>query len=177
VDRDLARCALKAASETLDSLQADWWIDCGTLLGAIREGEFLAHDQDVDLSCWDWDAAQEIEAAFVDAGFARRMTFGVPEHGYEQSFLFDDLKLDIFFFYEEGAMSWQGSWLGDHLFVSRFRTSDISPSRPWVFQGMDVRVPHNAAAVLAARYGDWRTPVRKWDWTTDPRCITAESRL
>lgn len=166
-----AREALRVATRTLDALGVLWWLDCGTLLGHVREGGILAHDLDVDLSSTDWKRAGEIHEAMVAAGFKPFRTFGTPEHGYEQRFTWRDVKLDIFYFYDEGETYWQGSWLDDHLIVSRFDKTIIGRTKK--LKGF--RVPSQPEALLEARYGDWRTPNTEWDWATDPLCITPES--
>jgi len=42
----------RAVTETFDALQIPWWLDQGTLLGVIREGDLLKSDHDLDLGMW-----------------------------------------------------------------------------------------------------------------------------
>lgn len=44
---------LKRAKAILDSAGIPFWLDCGTLLGAVREGRFIPWDHDIDLGIWD----------------------------------------------------------------------------------------------------------------------------
>lgn len=43
---------LKQVKEVLDELDIEFWLDCGTLLGFIREGRFLSWENDIDLGVW-----------------------------------------------------------------------------------------------------------------------------
>jgi phosphorylcholine metabolism protein LicD len=41
---------LKLITSELDKNNIPHWIDCGTLLGAYRESDFIEHDDDIDIS-------------------------------------------------------------------------------------------------------------------------------
>ena len=61
----------------LTSINAQYWIDYGTLLGGIREGQLLAHEFDLDM------AAQEEACPAIIAGLKEKMKAeGYPS--YEQ---------------------------------------------------------------------------------------------
>jgi hypothetical protein len=47
---DEAMTALRVAAEALTAAGADWWVAYGTLLGLVREGRLMAHDNDIDLA-------------------------------------------------------------------------------------------------------------------------------
>lgn len=47
--------ALKEVKEVLDSHGITFWLDLGTLLGAIREGQFIEWDSDIDLGALEAD--------------------------------------------------------------------------------------------------------------------------
>jgi hypothetical protein len=176
MNRKNALDALRRAAETLNDLGVSWWLDCGVLLGAIREGDFLAHDQDIDLGVWGTDAYLETCGGFVEAGFDPAGVHGTPDHGYGQSFRRKNVKVDLLYFYPHPRGAWQGCWAGDHLLVSVFE-QDILPIEPFCFQGIDCRVPADPIGMLEARYDDWQTVVTEWDWRTDPKCITPETRI
>lgn len=175
MDEQAALANLRDAAAVLAGVTH--WLDCGTLLGAIREGGLLAHDQDVDFGVLGTDDHEAIEAGMVAAGFKVWRLYGTPEHGYEQSFKRDGIKVDVFYFYPHEEGLWQGSWLRDHLIVSTFARSTVVDPVAFRFRGIDTFVPARPKAMLERRYGDWRTPVTKWDWARDPKCITPETRV
>lgn len=177
MDRAVALEALRKANEVFGRLQLRYWLDCGSLLGAVRHGDIFPWDLDVDFSCWDVDRHQEIHEAMVEAGFEPYMTHGTPERGYEQRFSWKGVHVDLFYFYEgtaeglEEGTCWQGSWDRDKLIESRFPKDIVKDTVPLTFKGITVPVPVEFEAMLVARYNDWLTPVKKWNWRTDPFCI------
>ena len=46
---------LKIAVSILDSHSIDYWIDCGTLLGLVRDDKIIPWDEDVELGAWQTD--------------------------------------------------------------------------------------------------------------------------
>ncbi len=53
---------LKEVKEVLDKHNVEFWLDCGVLLGAVREQKFIPWDSDIDLGTWDKDTAKIISA-------------------------------------------------------------------------------------------------------------------
>ena len=126
MDQRVALEALREANKVFRSLQLRYWLDCGSLLGAVRHSGITPWDLDVDFSSWDWERHEEIHAAMLKAGFEPYQTHGTPGHGYEQRFSWKGVHVDLFYFYEgtahgpEEGTCWQGSWDRDTLIESRF---------------------------------------------------------
>ena len=53
---------LSDTKEILESLDIPYWLECGTLLGAIREKRFLSWEDDLDFGVWDVDFIDKIKA-------------------------------------------------------------------------------------------------------------------
>ena len=49
MDEKVAVEALRQVKEILDKHGVEYWLDCGTLLGAVRDGKFIPWDGDIDL--------------------------------------------------------------------------------------------------------------------------------
>lgn len=49
-DLDALRKLAKAVISTLEEIDETYWLDCGTLLGAYRNGDILRYDYDIDIS-------------------------------------------------------------------------------------------------------------------------------
>lgn len=43
---------LRQVKDVLGEHGIEFWLDCGTLLGAVREGRFLSWEHDIDLGAW-----------------------------------------------------------------------------------------------------------------------------
>lgn len=173
MNREVALRNLEEVNRVLSGLSVTYWLDCGTLLGAMRENDFLVHDTDIDIGV-KTDKHVEIAEGMFGAGFKKWMFFGSPEEGYEQSFHRDGVKVDIFYFYDSGDELWQGSWDGRTLLRSVFPTEAVLPPKRHTFLGGETFIPNQPEAMLAARYGDWHEIKTEWDWTTDPLCLVKE---
>lgn len=49
---DIAIEALREVKEVFDKHGIEFWLDCGTLLGAVRDEKFISWDGDIDLGIW-----------------------------------------------------------------------------------------------------------------------------
>lgn len=82
MNEKVAVAALRQVKEVLDEHGIEFWLDFGTLLGAIRDGKFIPWDGDIDLGTWS-DQNPKITMAFqelrdkefevrMDGAFARK---------------------------------------------------------------------------------------------------------
>jgi lipopolysaccharide cholinephosphotransferase len=89
--------ALKQVKEVFDKHGIEYWLDYGTLLGAVRDGKFIPWDSDVDLATWqkNFDKIIYICKEFCDKGFE------VYFSDQKNSILVvkKDCKIDITFYY------------------------------------------------------------------------------
>jgi len=187
LDRSLAWSNLCDACAALDSIKVPYWLTDGTLLGFIRNGDFIAHDNDIDLGVHIKNYSPDIIKAFKKIGFKMKHQYGCNERGgKEYTFKRDGIKVDIFFFYDEENTTWHGAWLYESGFLhSRwFRKSGLSkPSlirygyKNFALSTMEIRgktfsIPENPIHYLEQKYGkDWSTPVKDWNWATSPKNI------
>ena len=75
---------LKEVKKALDKHNVEFWLDCGVLLGAIREQKFIPWDTDIDLGAWEKDIDKIISACqeLQTRGF--RITLGRRSLGMEK---------------------------------------------------------------------------------------------
>ncbi len=130
----------------------------GTLLGIVREGNFIYGDDDVDMLApkSQRDAILRRVAQASDL----EVTNSTP----------DILQLDYngigpfdIYFYEPRGDDILLRWDGDLLYAA----ADIFPTKPMEFHGYVVAMPRNPTGLLEQTYGDdWRTPQCKdeYDW-------------
>lgn len=75
---------LKEVKDVLDKNQIEFWLDCGTLLGAARNGKFIPWDNDIDLGAWREDlekiyiACEELKKRGFDVPFKEKLGLLVP---------------------------------------------------------------------------------------------------
>uniref|UniRef100_A0A1A8BYH6 Fukutin n=1 Tax=Nothobranchius kadleci TaxID=1051664 RepID=A0A1A8BYH6_NOTKA len=169
--RRKAKLLLSVAAQTLAVLHVPFWISSGTCLGWFRQCNIISYSQDVDIGIFISDFRPDIVAAFRDAGLSLKHKFGKVEDSLELSFLSDDVKLDIFFFYKHEGVMWNGGTQAKS--GRKFKYVFAPFTLCWAeLLEVKVRVPCETLDYVMANYGVfWNVPVRSWDWKTSPRNV------
>jgi len=162
-----ALAVLTAAVTALESVGVTAWLTDGTLLGAIREHTFIAHDADMDLGAMITEHHPGVLPALVSAGFTVRKTHGTPRRGLEHRLKRDGFRLDIFWHYDNaGGGVWHAAWLKGKMLRYDYPTLTLAPLQ---FLGRTFWAPSPPRLHLVQKYGRaWRTPITDWDWARDP---------
>lgn len=173
MERDKALEVLKDVREALFDFL--WWLEAGTLLGAVREDNFIEHDpNDIDISVLIPDHSTEIDTIdreMKERGFVLYKKYGRFVNGLQLVYKRDGIKVDLFFNYEGLGGVWHAVWKRGEMKRNIFPWSVIFPIKPGEINGIEVPVPQHPQEHLALRYGDWRTPAKEWDYWTDPLCL------
>lgn len=164
-----ARSLLALAKAVFEALHLRFWINSGTLLGWLRQCDFIGHALDVDVGILASDYVPELIPAMENMGLRLSHRFGTLSDSFELSFKSDaGVKLDIFFFYVEDDHTWNGGTQArtGRKFKYRFPLFELC----WGdLTGLAVRVPCDTEPFVAANYGtDWRKVVKQWDWKASP---------
>ena len=162
-----AREALRLGTEALAEAGATAWVTYGTLLGLIREGRLLPHDDDIDFAVMAGADAARIKAAMADRGLALLLDEVGPNGVSKLKFIHGPVVIDLFFIEDEGRL-----WAD---YCTLFRRSLLRSTHPPVaietrlLDGLALPVPRDAEVYLAHLYGrDWRQPVTEWSWYMSP---------
>ena len=142
---------LKDTFKVLNRINVKFWLSGGSLLGAIRENEFIAWDGDIDLLMMVEDflpVMHEVKSRLISEGFVVRLN---PSKKFPKaSFFKNGFKVSI------GALLKKNKW--------RIRPLTKCPaylfeSEEFIeFKNMKFRVPSPVEDYLTHVYGDWRTP-------------------
>ena len=129
----------------------------GTLLGAIREGDFIAHDNDVDYTY----VSSHSEPDKVKMEFIKICEFLIDlgYRGYLSPYTFNikaPLKFDIYYSWFNEAGEYQVSF-GYHG-VEAKKSNDFFKFETRPLGKHVVRVPLSAEAILSQLYGNWKVP-------------------
>lgn len=160
---------LLAKTKTImDQLNIPFWISSGTLLGFYRQCDIIPWAMDVDIGVFIEDYTFRLIPEFERKGLRLTHKFGRLSDSFELSFKEEDIKLDIFFFYTEGATMWNGGTQART--GKKFKYIFPAFTMCWTeFLDLKVRIPCETGEYIRANYGlSWFTPVKKWDWKSSP---------
>ncbi len=187
-NRNRALKMLKDVISVLDEYKIDYYLDFGTLLGAVREKGFIPWDDDIDISLLKQSDYKKIPAVlkeikkrfkyktrlykFEDAikrcknecdediYFAKKDDFQVAKIKKKSFFGKDLTVLDIFFKYEYSShLHWYAGGL-----VNKIDSKYLSEGlKNVMFYDLNCKIPKDFAAYLSAIYGNWQKPDQKWD--------------
>lgn len=159
--------ALRLATDALAEAGAVTWVTYGTLLGLVREGRLLPHDDDIDFAVMAGADVERIKAGMAARGLALLIEEVAPDGVSKLKFNRGPVVIDLFFVRVEGAV-----WAD---YCTLVRRSLLRSTHPPVtvetreFSGLALPVPAAAEAYLAHLYGaGWRQTVSNWNWYMSP---------
>lgn len=162
------------------------WLEFGSLLGACREHDFIAHDEDIDIGAFynDRDKIQEI---FKSKGILLKHQFevkGNPELGFEQTYIYNGLTVDIMYFHKDSDKemhcntfgAFNSDYQADYIPVKEISVP-YSGFKQIAFKGTSVNIPFDWKLHLSAHYGpNFMIPDSKFDYRKDATNIKYYTR-
>lgn len=93
--------ALSAFDKAMKELNINYWLQFGTLLGAIREKGFISHDFDIDVGAFINSYSEENEKIFNKYGLKKIRHFLIDDgnFGREETYSYNGVNIDIFYFH------------------------------------------------------------------------------
>lgn len=150
LNREIAKKNLLDFKKVLDTLDVRYGLMYGTLLGAVREGNFIVHDEDIDLFVLIEDRSKVLNALFE----IEKLGFKVARYKYGDllSIIRDDEYIDMYFFRKYLGTKRR---IHDNLVDAKY----LEHTETIAFLGEDFPVPGNPKQLLEVMYGkDWRIP-------------------
>lgn len=153
IDKSIAKRNLLDFKKVLDQHHLTFLIMHGTLLGAIREHDFIKHDIDIDTCTMDEEGLINVIPALAKVGL-KLCRF---ENNMLYSFIRDNVYIDVYIVNElEGLIKpFYVRYL--HRIIPR---KYFKNHRTMEFQGENFNIPNHALKLLEFWYGkNWRTPI------------------
>ena len=171
---------LEQLQKSFDSIDVDFWLVYGTLLGAVREGDFIGHDLDMDIGVWGSENHQAIERALTKNGFYKLTEFILDGEIVEETYSFKDITIDIFYYFMEGDQMIDYSFSNKIIKnIQRQEIEDTVVETGWIgfkqnatytgfkkleFKGLLFSVPKDTHKYLIENYGeDYMVVKKEWD--------------
>lgn len=155
-----ARRTLMDLKSVMDGQGVEFFLISGTLLGAVREGDILGHDKDIDVGVLETPDVDKtaLEAAFSKSGRFSVKPYQVPSLLRVQHA--SGVMVDVFWHREEdGLIIHEG--MKSKWWNSAFDLVDIR------FLGDVYRSPRNFSRYLGENYGDWERPDAEFETFVD----------
>lgn len=154
MNRPVARENIKLFKRIMDEHRAPFCLYFGTLLGAVRDKDFIAHDYDTDVTIMEETRPMLAEAAakLVEAGFEFARC---KARGRLVSFLRNDEFIDVYVARRSFRPPFRRCWDVDgHLASPELLAEFVDHP----FLGETHRIPRQYERLLTEMYGlDWRT--------------------
>ncbi len=176
---------LKDITEIFENQDIPYWLEGGTLLGIRRENRLLPWDNDLDISvhATQLNKLNSLIENLKTEGFrVRTRHFSETSNEFKKGDLrmikvrtkhfFGLIKgkvcLDVFIKYSKKENTF---WEIDNKtkcvplrFYQSFKTI--------TFKGKAYTIPEDTDGYLTYRYGEWQTPVKDWNTSTDDKALT-----
>eukprot|EP00761_Pharyngomonas_kirbyi_P012742 gb/GECH01012769.1/.p1 GENE.gb/GECH01012769.1/~~gb/GECH01012769.1/.p1 ORF type:complete len:466 (+),score=47.16 gb/GECH01012769.1/:1-1398(+) len=160
--------------KVLDEFNLPLIIGFGTLLGWIRECDFMSHTSDIDTVLPITVYRGNLPKVAKKHGFKLFHSYGTPPKknkepgGYELTFIDKRTKnrLDVFHAYEDqDGKQWTSLWVEESLRRAYFYPKTFTNVIPADFNGIQVHVPRDFEITVVTSYGPkWFEPVSRWKW-------------
>ncbi len=176
---------LEVIKEQLQKEGIVYWIDYGTLLGAIRENDFIEHDFDIDIGVKYDNNNEKIEKAFKNIGILKLKEFILDGVVVEQTYEYNGLTFDIFYYFYNDNHMWTYTFYPvegvskKKKYSDKIVTTDLKVLKCFVkkrgidkllFKGGEYPIPENPIGYLEENYGkNFMTPIKEWDYIEDPK--------
>ena len=179
---------LKDVKELLDANGVFFWLVSGTLLGFIREGDFIEHDTDIDIAIsLDDYYKHDIPSIFKNAGHKHKQTIKIVNDGkrdVEETFKVNGIGVDVFCYDSNDTNIWTYAYIPKN---NNGWLDDLQPlTYTWNKHGFSsiiindstYNIPENSESWLELAYGkNWKTPIKNFEYDKDTKNMSIDESL
>lgn len=177
--------------DAFNDVNEEFWLTFGTLLGAVREHGFIAHDLDIDVGVMNTIDFQKLDTSLRQHGFRQTRKIEIyskndSASGFEITYGKESVTIDIFVFHRLDAINIQtydflnGVESPEFLLYKTVRKI-VLPMKELIdynFLNRKVKIPNNYKDYLSAHYGEsYMTPDPTWSTLSSPAATIQEGSI
>ncbi len=177
---------LKYGQEALEQLDhafveigIPYWLDFGTLLGAVRDHGFIEHDLDIDVGLFLDDRTEKIRDILAQYGFIlhRQIAIDQGKYGLEETYNYHGVSIDLYYYKKENdiiithgftkkdGLSWEKTLVEYGGYMIREIYLPYSGLDKINFLGKQYPVPQDSHHYLKSFYGEnYMIKNSNWDY-------------
>ena len=156
IDKEIAFENLKMVAEIMNSSGLKWGPVYGSLLGIIRDNDFITWDEDIDLFI-----LEEEKEKFLP------LLFDFKALGFE---VIRNWRCGLISIMRNGEyidfyiLKKIGDGVRSAIGVAYLFEKNVTDMISWDFKGIKLPIPRDYEEFLEFKYGDWKTPVQYMDY-------------
>jgi len=170
--------AIQKLNNVFEKENIEYWLEFGTLLGAVREKNFIEHDLDIDIGLFIDNDSDKIEQLLTMAGFKKIQQIEVDNGSFalEQTYQYRGVTVDLFYFTKidnmmychvftgEYGKSWESTIEDNGGLVVYQHAFPYKGLKKIKFLKMNFTIPSNEIEHLTAQYGnDFMVKDKNWN--------------
>lgn len=158
----LGKEILEKLNEVSNKTNVKYWLEFGTLLGKVRDNNFIGHDINFDIGIME----DEITANFIleleNIGFKRKDSLNLESNLKNIIYNYKDIEVEIFLFERENDNKVVTYWKNKSNEIIGYRLSNTTLEEI-KFMGIETRIPRNSTKRLIEIYGEnYNLPDPNW---------------
>lgn len=158
INREISKVNLELFHSVIEGEDVRYGLMYGTLLGAIREQNFIEHDEDIDLYLLEEDREKFLRLLpeFKEKGLE---LIRVQYNGDLISLMRDDEYIDIYVYKQTTRFGFMKMRISGNAYI--LKAKYLENSILYDFLGMKIPIPSQPRKVLELLYGPtWETPIK-----------------
>lgn len=170
--------------EILDNLGIEFWLDTSTLLGAIREKNFIQGDNDLGIGIELKNYSIQLEKELEKNGIILIREFSIDnkKYGLEQTYIFKGVEIDIFYHTRTENITKYHSFIYNKKNPTEYIVKEaIFPFKGLTelkFLGEYFKVPKNYIEYTEVKYGkDYMNPNPNWTMADEKNAVILKDKV